>query len=201
MNYLAHILLSGDHPGHQVGGLLGDFVKGPLLGLRPIAIEQGIWLHRQLDAWFDRQPGFKRAQERLGKRHRRVSGIALDLIFDHFLARHWQDYHHQPLELFTTNFYQHLSGVNAYLPANAKRFLAYSQKADILAGYIEFERLQVILQRMDERRQRPLGLAQTYAALEAQYRPLLTDFLQLMPLILAQSEIFKGQLPQTFKLN
>ena len=27
MNYLAHLLLAGDHP-HNIGGLLGDFAKG-----------------------------------------------------------------------------------------------------------------------------------------------------------------------------
>ncbi|KKM01805.1 hypothetical protein LCGC14_1790730, partial [marine sediment metagenome] len=49
MNYLAHIYLSGDHPEVMVGGLLGDFVKGPLRGQLPRAIEEGIALHRKID--------------------------------------------------------------------------------------------------------------------------------------------------------
>ena len=29
MNYLAHIALAGGDAQHQVGGLLGDFIRGP----------------------------------------------------------------------------------------------------------------------------------------------------------------------------
>ncbi len=32
MNFLAHALLSGPDPALRVGGLIGDFVKGPLPG-------------------------------------------------------------------------------------------------------------------------------------------------------------------------
>ena len=39
MNYLAHIALAGDNPEYQVGGLLGDFVRGPLIGKYSPAIE------------------------------------------------------------------------------------------------------------------------------------------------------------------
>ena len=56
MNYLAHILLSGDNLDIQVGGLLGDFVKGPLQGQYPEKVEQGIALHRKLDVYTDAQP-------------------------------------------------------------------------------------------------------------------------------------------------
>lgn len=32
MNFLAHALLSGPDPALRVGGLMGDFIKGPLPG-------------------------------------------------------------------------------------------------------------------------------------------------------------------------
>ena len=36
MNFLAHAFLAGDDPALRVGGLIGDFVKGPLpAGLAP----------------------------------------------------------------------------------------------------------------------------------------------------------------------
>ena len=34
MNYLAHALLAGDHPADRIGGVIGDFVKGPLAWTR-----------------------------------------------------------------------------------------------------------------------------------------------------------------------
>ena len=35
MNYLAHALLAGDHPADRIGGVIGDFVKGPSIRCLP----------------------------------------------------------------------------------------------------------------------------------------------------------------------
>ena len=45
MNYLAHIFLNGEDPEHQIGGFIGDFVKGDPKGRFTPGIEHGIKLH------------------------------------------------------------------------------------------------------------------------------------------------------------
>ena len=86
MNYLAHILLSGDNLDTQVGGLLGDFVKGPLQGQYPESVEEGIFLHRQLDAFTDAQPEVRNLIRTFSTQWRRFAGIIIDIVFDHLLA-------------------------------------------------------------------------------------------------------------------
>ena len=45
MNYLAHLHLGGDAPAELLGSLYGDFVKGPLAGQWPAAIEALSLIH------------------------------------------------------------------------------------------------------------------------------------------------------------
>ena len=49
MNYLVHLYLSGSDPELQLGGLMGDFVKGPLDDRYPPGITAGLSLHRRID--------------------------------------------------------------------------------------------------------------------------------------------------------
>jgi acyl carrier protein phosphodiesterase len=73
MNYLAHIALAGDNPEYQVGGLLGDFVRGPLIGKYSPAIEAGITAHRKLDAHVDQQPEIQAFLQRFSRPMRRYA--------------------------------------------------------------------------------------------------------------------------------
>jgi acyl carrier protein phosphodiesterase len=73
MNYLAHIALAGDNPEYQVGGLLGDFVRGPLIGKYSAAIEAGITAHRKLDAHVDQQPEIQAFLQRFSRPMRRYA--------------------------------------------------------------------------------------------------------------------------------
>ena len=63
MNYLAHFHLSHGNDDWMTGALLGDFVKGPLKGERSKALEQGILLHRKIDAFTDRHPQLNATQQ------------------------------------------------------------------------------------------------------------------------------------------
>ncbi len=184
-----------------MGGLLGDFVKGRLQGQLPLALEQGIWLHRQLDAYSDRHPHFKASQARLGSDHRRIAGVLLDLMLDHFLAKHWGDFHGQPLEHYTARFYQRMAAINAPLPVNAKRWLRFAEPADLLAQYQYFEQLQPILERMDARRPRSLGLARGFDGLAENYTLLEADFFNLMPLLHERAGELLQQLPENFSTD
>jgi acyl carrier protein phosphodiesterase len=86
VNYLAHLYLSGHCPERMIGGLLGDFVKGPLRGDYPPAIEAGILLHRKIDVFTDNLPAVRTALSRFEPPYRRFGGILLDLWYPHFMA-------------------------------------------------------------------------------------------------------------------
>ena len=100
MNHLAHLLLSGNNDQRLLGGFLGDFVKGLQTGARPPGIEQGIRLHRAIDAYTDQHPSVTACRLALPNDLRRVSGIVTDIAFDHFLAKTFTHYHPQSLQRF-----------------------------------------------------------------------------------------------------
>ncbi len=92
MNYLAHAVLAGPDPLLRLGGLMGDFVKGPLSPAPahlPERLTQGLRLHRAIDAYAETHPAFCTSRARVSAPRRRVAGIMVDMFYDHFLARGW----------------------------------------------------------------------------------------------------------------
>ena len=92
MNFLAHALLScHGSDDFLYGNLIADGVKGINLEAWPAAVASGIRHHRQVDAAIDRHAEVLRLLQSAPRAQRRYTGIALDLIWDHFLASHYPD--------------------------------------------------------------------------------------------------------------
>ena len=125
MNHLAHFLLSASDPALLVGGFLGDFVKGRLNGQYPHDIENGIKLHRAIDAFTDRHPIVRRSCLRPDNEFRRVAPIMMDIIYDYFLARHWHRFREDSLEQFSDHVSGTILNYDTELPTSALRFISY----------------------------------------------------------------------------
>lgn len=180
MNYLAHILLSGSDPGTRVGGLLGDFVKGPLAANLPPEIETGIRLHRRIDAITDSHPEFLARLAELPPPWRRYGGILLDVYFDHLLASQWREFHHQPLAQFCREFYQQLAEFAPLLPQRALHFSTVAPKVGWLEGYGEASKIPPMLDNLGTRLRRPVALGQAWPELDQRRRELDQTFRQLL---------------------
>lgn len=89
MNFLAHLHLAHLADSSLLGNVLADFVRGnPNADWSP-EIAAGIHMHRRVDVLTDRLPEVRAALAWFGPRTRRVAPIALDVMWDHFLSRHW----------------------------------------------------------------------------------------------------------------
>ncbi|WP_420848114.1 ACP phosphodiesterase, partial [Photobacterium sanctipauli] len=97
MNFLAHLHLAEQCNSHLAGNLLADFVRGDPYQQYPKHVADGIKLHRFVDSYIDSLPEVRECRQLFVPETRRVSGIALDITWDHFLARHWAQYHPSPL--------------------------------------------------------------------------------------------------------
>jgi acyl carrier protein phosphodiesterase len=181
MNYLAHILLSGDQPQMMVGGLLGDFVKGPMKGERPIAIEQGIQLHRAIDVYVDQLPEMRTAVNRFSPPFRRYGGIIVDIVFDHLLATKWSQFHDTSLPAYATTFYNHLLNHYDVLPDNARRFADNAPGIGLLERYAEQDAIELALHRVSTRLQKHVPLDQAVPQIENDLSLLNNEFDQLFP--------------------
>ena len=162
MNFLAHLLLSGSDLDIQVGGLLGDFVKGPLQGNYPEKVEQGIRLHRHVDTLTARLPEMTQLYTLFESPWRRYAGIVVDVAFDHLLAQRWQHYHTLPLAEFCTDFYRHLAIHRQWLPERAQQFCDRAPQVRWLESYADPDIMVTILNRVGDRFKRPVPLGECW---------------------------------------
>lgn len=179
MNYLAHLLLSGPDPDWRLGGLLGDFVKGPLRGERPAAIETGIRLHRRIDATTDDHPAYRDSLSLLDPHWRRYAGIVLDIWFDHLLNRQWSHWCPQPLEQFCDQCWRDFHARSRYIPPRALAFMQRAEEYRLLENYRDPAVIQRTLERVGQRLRRPVPLQETLPALRAADTALQQNFERL----------------------
>jgi len=92
MNYLAHLYLSGTDEKTMVGNFIGDYVKGSDWQKFPDDIKKGILLHRQIDTFTDAHAKFREAKILFRAEFGLYSGIVVDFLYDHYLAKNWNNY-------------------------------------------------------------------------------------------------------------
>lgn len=151
MNFLAHIYLSGGNEGITIGNFIADNVKGKRYENYPLEIKKGILLHRAIDSYTDSHPIVKQSTKKLHKNHGHYSGVIVDILYDHFLAKNWKEYHEQPLELYVNNFYEILKTNYQILPARIKRLMPYMMADNWLLSYATVPGISKILDQMSVR--------------------------------------------------
>ena len=135
MNYLAHLYLSGDNENVITGNFIGDYVKGRNYLKYPGKIREGIILHRQIDSYTDAHPRFREVKKLLRPEYGLFSGIITDLLYDHFLAAHWNDFATCTLREFTKKMHSVLLSHFFYLPPRVQGFLPTLIKNRRLESY------------------------------------------------------------------
>jgi acyl carrier protein phosphodiesterase len=181
VNHLAHAWLAGTDEGLRLGGVLGDFVRGTPAATLPPAVREGIALHRAIDGYTDRHPQVLAARALFEPPYRRYAGIALDMWFDHCLARDFARWSALPLEPFSRELRALLQRHDALLPPAARRFAQYMQAHDLPAGYADARELDQALAGIGQRLQRDNPLAQMLPVLQALEAPLQARFEQFLP--------------------
>lgn len=182
MNFLAHALLAGPDHALRVGGLMGDFIKGPLPGTLPLPIAAGVVLHRRIDGFADSHPAFRRSCARVGPLRRRFAGVMTDMFYDHFLARHWAHFSDEPLDAFAAASYGLLSEHGHLLSDSHREMAAAMCKHDWLTSYRSAETIGYALDRMSLRlRRQPNALPGALEELHGAYAQFESDFFEFFP--------------------
>jgi acyl carrier protein phosphodiesterase len=151
MNFLAHIYLSGDDEGITIGNFIADGIKGKKYMKYPAKIKKGILLHRSIDSYTDHHPTVRLSTARLHKNYGHYSGVIVDILYDHFLAKNWANYHSTPLEEYIENFYELLRSSHEVLPTRIKRMMPYMISDNWLLSYATIPGIGKILSQMNVR--------------------------------------------------
>lgn len=188
MNFLAHLHLAHLADSSLSGNLLADFVRGnPAMHYPPDVVE-GIYMHRRIDVMTDNLPEVREAREWFRHETRRVAPITLDVMWDHFLSRHWTQISPDfPLQAFVG--YAHAQ-VSTILPDSPPRFVNlndYLWSEKWLERYRDMDFIQNVLNGMATRRPRLDALRDSWYDLDAHYDALEERFWHFYPRMMAQA--------------
>lgn len=176
MNFLAHALLAGDDPALIVGGVVGDWIKGPLPGALPADLARGVALHRAIDSHAETHPAFRASRARISPARRRYAGVLVDIFYDHLLARDWADLRDDTLAPYCARVYRQIAGRLDDLPEHSRHALRSMASEDWLLSYANLDGIAGVLQRMSRRARQPNPLAGGEAELVADMAGFGEDF-------------------------
>lgn len=151
MNHLAHCFLSFGDEDLLVGNFIGDFVKGSAWRDYDKGVQQGILLHRTIDAFTDEHPAARQSKERIRSFAGRYAAAVTDVLYDHLLALHWEQYATGSFEVFAANTYEQLKNRAEEMPAELKERLPRMLAGRFLHGYTYREGLEWALDRFSRR--------------------------------------------------
>lgn len=158
MNFLAHIYLSGDNEFVTIGNFIADGIRGKSYKKFPIDVQIGILLHREIDTYTDAHPIVRQSTKRLHKNYSHYSGVIVDILYDHFLAKNWKDYSNVPLEVYVEQFYDSLEANFEMLPNRTQRMLPHMIADNWLLSYAKIEGIQRVLDGMNRRTKNVSGM-------------------------------------------
>jgi len=151
MNFLAHIYLSGDNEGIIIGNFIADGIKGKEYTKYPLQIQKGILLHRGIDSFTDQHSIVRKSTAKLHENYGHYSGVIVDILYDHFLAKNWKKYHKQPLDTYVQDFYKLLNSEYELLPTKIQMMLPFMISNNWLLSYETIPGISRILEQMNRR--------------------------------------------------
>ena len=176
MNYLAHIYLSNENEGITIGNFIADEIKGKKYTAFPKEIQKGILLHRGIDSFTDFHPTVRLSTKRLHKNYGHYSGVIVDILYDHFLAKNWNNYHEQPLEEYIEKFYELLRNSFNILTPRIKRMMSYMISDNWLLSYATVEGISKVLVKMNRRTNNTSSMNFAVIELEEYYKEFENEF-------------------------
>ncbi|WP_347921900.1 ACP phosphodiesterase [Pontimicrobium sp. SW4] len=151
MNFLAHIYLSGDSDLITIGNFIADGIKGKDYRKYSRELQIGILLHREIDTYTDAHKIVRKSTKRLHEKYSHYSGVIVDILYDHFLAKNWDSYCDIPLDKYVDNFYDSLEEHFDILPLRIKKMMPYMITNNWLLSYASVEGIKKVLEGMNRR--------------------------------------------------
>ena len=156
---------------------MADSIRGNSYLDYPEEIKKGILLHRYIDTFTDAHPIYRKSKHRLHEKYGHYSGVIMDIVYDHYLAKNWASYSDVDLEDYADNFYKLLQDNYEILTEKTQGMLPYMINGNWLVSYATLSGLEVILFQMDYRtkhrahmQEAMVELGQFYTEFEEEFR-------------------------------
>ena len=151
MNFLAHLYLSQNNTDIIIGNFIADHIKGNNYKGFSKEVQQGIFLHREIDTFTDAHIIVRKSKRRLHERYRHYDGVIIDIFYDYFLAKNWNTYSAIPLDIYTSSINKLFDKKSSELPLKSQQFIKYMIEYNILYNYQFEEGIEKVLNGMNSR--------------------------------------------------
>lgn len=192
MNFMAHLSLTQQDAEWQMGNFLGDYTKGRPPAHYPLKVQQGIWLHRQIDMATDRHEAVRAMAARIRDRHGPYAGVVTDVVFDYYLYQNWEAWGFPTFDVFCQQTYANLLSQTAFLPATLQSRVQNMVAHRWLDTYTSTAGILDVFRRMRPRFSKPAyleGMADTLQEEDAFFNQ---AFLALFPDLMQVVKEFRG---------
>ncbi len=190
MNYLAHIYFSYNDPDILVGNFAADFISNKQVKLLTDQQVNGVLLHRLIDAYTDVNETVRKSTKRLRTVQGKYAPVVIDIIFDYILAKEWERFHPEGLEVYKQNAYElllnHLDG----FPERARGKVQGMANGDFIRSYESLDGLHYVFERMDKRTKFPSRFRDATEQLRLEEDQFVEDFLLFFPQIKSKVQAF-----------
>ncbi|WP_298447106.1 ACP phosphodiesterase [uncultured Marinobacter sp.] len=181
MNHLAHLFLAPDSPEARVGSMLGDFTRGLDIAALPDSVRLGVRHHLAVDSFTDRHSDVLASKRLFSARRRRFSGIALDVLYDHFLLRHWSEFTDTDQNAFISAVYEELKNNESLMTPDMATTTRHLVSHDWFGSYRDLDNIGYALDRVATR----IRFQNSFAGIIEEIRPLHSEleerFLSFFP--------------------
>ena len=116
MNYLGHLILSGENEDIIFGNFIGDAIKGKNYNNWTQNIQNGITLHRFIDSYTDSHKAYLNSKRYFYKSFPKMGGIITDILYDYLLWRNWKQHNVKNPQHLINNFYKTIDSRTEMLP-------------------------------------------------------------------------------------
>ena len=176
MNFLAHIYLSGNNDLLKIGNFMADSIRGNSYLDYPDELRKGILLHRYIDTFTDAHTIYRKSKHRLHEKYGHYSGVIMDIVYDHYLAKNWTTYSDVPLHEYAAAFYQLLQDNYDLLTEKTQKMIPYMIERNWLVSYASLEGLETILFQMDYRTKHRVNMQEAIVEVKQFYTEFEEEF-------------------------
>ena len=198
MNYLAHIYLSGENDLVTIGNFIADGIKGKHYKKYQVDVQIGILLHRHIDTYTDAHKTVRKSTKRLHEKYGHYSGIIVDILYDHFLAKNWNKYSLIPLNSYVDTFYDSLEEHYNMLPLRIQKMMPYMIADNWLLSYASINGISRVLAGMNRRTENKSGMDKAINELEIFYPDFEKEFTSFFDELIEFSKLKLIELNNTY---
>lgn len=155
---------------------MADSIRGHHYLDYPEEIKKGILLHRYIDTFTDAHPIYRKSKHRLHEKYGHYSGVIMDIVYDHFLAKNWSQYSNEKLEDYSESFYNLLKENHDVLTEKIKGMMPYMIARNWLVSYASIAGLEMILFQMDHRTKNRVNMHEAIAEIQHFYTEFEEEF-------------------------